>query len=151
LQTLANDAVVRGSLPLGVDVADPSALRQDLELVTAAVVDAIEHTDVDQVSESLRRNARTNQRAAPVGPLKQLRDANAITPNTRIVLRRHLIASLDHSGAQIVLRTRGGDLAVSENDVAPLKTLLTTNTIRAGDLGLDLARRLLLAGLAIVE
>jgi hypothetical protein len=40
---------------------------------------------------------------------------------------------------------------VAESDVAPIKTLLTTGVARADDLGLDLARRLLLAGLAIVE
>jgi hypothetical protein len=34
--------------------------------------------------------------------------------------------------------------------VAPLKALLNNGTATAGDLGLDLARRLLLAGLVIV-
>jgi hypothetical protein len=67
------------------------------------------------------------------------------------VLRRHLIASLDHTGADIVLRSRAGDLTVTESDVAPLKTLLTAGVARAGDLSLDLARRLLLAGVVIVE
>jgi hypothetical protein len=42
-------------------------------------------------------------------------------------------------------------MKLTEGDVAPLKTLLTTGVAKAGDLGLDLARRLLLAGLAIVE
>jgi bifunctional lysine-specific demethylase and histidyl-hydroxylase NO66 len=67
------------------------------------------------------------------------------------MLRRHLIASLDNSGADIVLRSRAGVLTMTESDVAPIKTLLTTGVARADDLGLDLARRLLLAGLAIVE
>jgi hypothetical protein len=40
---------------------------------------------------------------------------------------------------------------VTESDVAPLKTLLTAGVARAGDLSLDLARRLLLAGVVIVE
>jgi lysine-specific demethylase/histidyl-hydroxylase NO66 len=151
LQTLANNPAVRGSLTLGANVAEPSDLRDDVVLVTSALTDAITHADLDQLSESLLRHARTSQRAAPIGPLKQLRDAEAITDNTQIVLRRHLIASLDHSGADIVLRSRAGDLTVTESDVAPLKTLLTAGVIRAGDLGRDLARRLLLTGLAIVE
>ena len=151
LQALANDPAVRGSLTLGIDVADPTELRQDVELVTAALADAVEHADIDQMSEALLRNARSNQRAEPVGPLKQLRDADVITADTQIVLRRHLIASLDHTGADIVLRSRAGDLTVAESDVAPLKTLLTAGLARAGDLSLDLARRLLLAGVVIVE
>jgi bifunctional lysine-specific demethylase and histidyl-hydroxylase NO66 len=151
LQTLAANPGVRGSLALGKDVADSSDLRQDVELVTAALADAIRHAEVDQISGALLRNARSNQRAAPIGPLKQLRDADGITADTQIVLRRHLIASLDNSGADIVLRSRAGVLTVTESDVAPIKTLLTTGVARADDLGLDLARRLLLAGLAIVE
>jgi lysine-specific demethylase/histidyl-hydroxylase NO66 len=151
LQTLASNPVVRGSLPLGVDVADPGDLHQHLELITTALAEAVDRIDLDQMSRSLLRTARSNQRAAPIGPLKQLRDAEAITPGTQIVLRRHLIASLDHSGADVMLRSRAGDLAMTESDVAPLKTLLTTGEAKAGDLGLDLARRLLLAGLAIVE
>ena len=151
LQALANNPAVRGSLTLGIDVADPTELRQDVELVTAALADAVKHADIDQMSEALLRNARSNQRAEPVGPLKQLRDADVITADTQIVLRRHLIASLDHTGADIVLRSRAGDLTVTESDVAPLKTLLTAGVARAGDLSLDLARRLLLAGVVIVE
>ena len=151
LQTLAANPALRGSLALGMDVADSSDLRQDVELVTAALADAIRHAEVDQISGALLRNARSNQRAAPIGPLKQLRDADGITANTQIVLRRHLIASLDNNGADIVLRSRAGVLTVTESDVAPIKNLLTTGVARADDLGLDLARRLLLAGLAIVE
>jgi bifunctional lysine-specific demethylase and histidyl-hydroxylase NO66 len=151
LQTLAANPGVRGSLALGKDVADSSDLRQDVELVTAALADAIRHAEVDQISGALLRNARSNQRAAPIGPLKQLRDADGITADTQIVLRRHLIASVDNSGADIVLRSRAGVLTMTESDVAPIKTLLTTGVARADDLGLDLARRLLLAGLAIVE
>lgn len=151
LQTLADNPAVRGSLALGVDVGDPGVMRQDIEMVTAALVDAVKRADADQMSAALLHCARSNQRAAPIGPLKQLRDANALTDDTQIVLRRHLIASLDHSGADIVLRSRAGDLKVTESDVAPLKTLLAAGVAKAGDLGLDLARRLLLAGLAIVE
>jgi hypothetical protein len=51
----------------------------------------------------------------------------------------------------LVVRSRAGDLTVSEADVAPLKTLLSTGTATAGDLGLDLTRRLLLAGLVTLE
>jgi lysine-specific demethylase/histidyl-hydroxylase NO66 len=151
LQTLADNPAVRGSLALGVDVGDPGVMRQDIEMVTAALVDAVKRADADQMSATLLHSARSNQRAAPIGPLKQLRDANALTDDTQILLRRHLIASLDHSGADIVLRSRAGDLKITESDVAPLKTLLAAGVAKAGDLGLDLARRLLLAGLAIVE
>jgi bifunctional lysine-specific demethylase and histidyl-hydroxylase NO66 len=151
LQTLADNPAVRGSLGLGVHVAEPGVMRQDIELVTAALADAVLHADLDQLAEALIRSARSNQRAAPIGPLKQLHDANGLTTDTQIMLRQHLLASVEHSGADILLRSRAGEMKLTEGDVAPLKTMLTTGVAKAGDLGLDLARRLLLAGLAAVE
>ena len=151
LRTLADDPVMRASLPLGVDVSDPSEMRQDFDVVTALLTDALEHADLDQMSESLLHDARSNQRPAPIGPLKQLHDAEALTADTRLVLRRHLVASVDHTGSGTLVRSRAGDMAVAEDDVGPLKALLTNGVADAGDLGLDLARRLLLAGLATAE
>jgi lysine-specific demethylase/histidyl-hydroxylase NO66 len=151
LRALADDPVIRASLPLGVDVSDPSKMRPDFDVVTAILADAVRHTDLDQMSEALLQNSRLNQRAAPIGPLKQLRDSGTLTADTQIVLRRHLAASLDHTGSRVVVRSRAGNLPVAEDDVGPLKALLTNGVATAGDLGVDLARRLLLAGLAAVE
>src|SRR4249919_2549832 len=99
VRSLVNDPAMRASLPLGLDAADPSAVRQDLELIIAALVDAVERTDLDQFSESLIQDTRRNQRAAPVGPLRQLSDAETITEDSAIALRRHVIASIDHTRA----------------------------------------------------
>jgi JmjC domain len=151
LRTVADDPVIRASLPLGVDVSDPAEMRPDFDVVTAILADAVKHPDIDQLSESLLQHARLNQRAAPVGPLKQLRDAEAISVETRIALRQHLAATVDHSGSRILVRSRAGELLIAESDVGPLKALFANGVATAGDLGLDLARRLLLAGLAIVE
>jgi lysine-specific demethylase/histidyl-hydroxylase NO66 len=151
LRTAAEDPVIRTSLPLGVDVTDLSEMRPDFDVVAAILADAIKHSDIARMSESLLQQARQNQRAAPIGPLRQLRDADAISVDTAIVLRRHLAASLDRSGSRILVRSRAGELQVAVDDVGPLKALLANGVARAGDLGLDLARRLLLAGLAVVE
>jgi len=151
MRNLAGNPAVRASLPLGVDVADATAMRPDIELITAALLHAVEHPDLDQLSESMLQDARRHQRAAPVGPLRQLRDAEAITDDSVIALRRHVVASIDHTRSGLVLRSRAGDLTVTEADVAPLKALLKTGTANAGDLGLELTRHLLLAGLVTVE
>ena len=151
LSSLAENPDLRTSLPLGVDVANPHEIRPDVELITAALATAVTQGDVDQISIALQASARSNQRAAPIGPLKQLSDAAVITVDTKIVLRPHVMASIDHTASGFLVRSRAGDLAVAENNVVPLTTLLTTGIATAGDLGLDLARRLLLSGLAIVE
>ena len=150
LRTVAQDPRLRASLPLGVDLGDLTALRAETDLIQSALVDALQRLDHDQLSRTLQQSARGTQRAAPVGPLRQLRDAERIAADTDIVLRSHLAATLDQRAGRSVVRSRAGDFPVTEEDVAPLKTLLTSGTVRADDLGLELARKLVLAGLAVV-
>ena len=151
LWTLAADPSIRQSLPLGLDLSEPASVRGDAELIARRLADALERAGADQSFETLQRTVRGTQRAAPVGPLRQLRDAGAIGPDTVVNLRRHLAASLVHVGERTVIRSRAEDFPVSEEDVAPVKSLLNSGSARAEDLGLRLARRLVLAGLAVVE
>ena len=134
LQTLADDPVMRASLPLGVEVANPAETRQDFDVVTALLTDAVEHADLDRMSESLSGAARSNQRAAPIGPLKQLRDADAMTVGTQLVFRQHLAASVDHTESRILVRSRAGGLEVAEDEVGRLNALLSNGMATAGDL-----------------
>jgi hypothetical protein len=152
LRTMAQDPVVRSSLPLGVAFTDPGSLRTDVDAVREALAEAVRSLDLDLIADDLLRRARTTSRPAPVGPLRQLADADALTHDTDIALRAHLQASLDQApGARPVLRSRAGELALSEDEVAPVKALITAGAQTAAALGLDLARRLLLAGVAVVD
>ncbi len=150
LQATARNPQIRRSLPLGVEFVDRGPLRTDIELVRRSLVNALETADLDEILRTLRRNVRGTQRAAPIGPLGQLRDADRIRADSTIALRKHLAASLDQIGGRSTVRGRAGDFALREDDVAPMKTLLQAGSSRADDLGLDLARRLVLAGLATV-
>jgi len=149
-QALKQDASMRRSLPIGVDFNEWETLRPDLELIRRSLISAVENANLGAIFDTLRRSGREAQRAAPIGPLRQLRDADSIDDATMIKLRRHLAASLDHVGGSSVVRSRPADFALREEDVAPMKGLLESGTASAADLGLDLARRLLLAGLATV-
>jgi len=150
LQTVAQDPQLRTSLPLGVDLGDLTVLRSETDLIRAALVEALHRLDHDQLSRTMQQSARGTQRAAPIGPLRQLRDAEGVGAATEIVLRSHLAATLDQADGRSVVRSRAGDFPVAEEDVAPLKALLSGGSVRADDLGLELARRLVLAGLAVV-
>ncbi|MDF2748813.1 MAG: putative ribosomal oxygenase, partial [Propionibacteriaceae bacterium] len=151
LHRVAQDPAIRGSLPIGVDFNQWEALRPDAELVRRTLVSAIQSTDLNVVFDTLRRHERGTQRAAPIGPIRQLRDADQISNTTMITLRRHVAAYLDHAGGRSVVRSRADDFTLREEDVAPMKGLLAGGAASADDLGLDLARRLVLAGLATVE
>jgi lysine-specific demethylase/histidyl-hydroxylase NO66 len=149
LQSVENEPTVRQSLPLGVRFDDPASFGADLEAARTALVTALQHADLDQIGRTLQVAARGTSRAAPVGPLAQLRAAEGLAVETPVCLREHLAATLEARTSGSVLRSRAGELALGETDVAPVKALLTEGRLTAGDLGLDLARRLLLAGVAV--
>jgi bifunctional lysine-specific demethylase and histidyl-hydroxylase NO66 len=149
LRTMAGDPTVRRSLPLGVRFDDPANFGEDLEATRTALVAALERADLDQVGRTLQAAARDTSRAAPVGPLTQLRAADALTVGTPLCLREHLAATLEGTRSGGLLRSRAGELVLAQENVAPVRALLTAGQLTAGELGLDLARQLLLAGVAV--
>ena len=149
LRTVRGDPALRQSLPMGVRFDDPASFGEDLEAARTALVTALQGADLEQVGRALQIAARDTSRAAPVGPLAQLRAADTLAVETPVRLREHLAATLEATTSGSVLRSRAGELVLGEEDVAPVKALLTDGQLTAGDLGLDLARRLLLAGVAV--
>jgi lysine-specific demethylase/histidyl-hydroxylase NO66 len=149
LRTVADDPAVRASLPMGVDLGDPDALGDRVDHVRAALVAALGRADVEQLSSALQTAARGTQRAAPIGPLRQLRTAEALRPDTSLVLRRHLGAALGQQAGRSVLRSRATDFPVAEHEVAALSGLLEDGAATVTELGDDLARRLVLSGLVL--
>ncbi len=151
LRAISRDPRIRQSLAMGTSFTDPSGIRSDVELVRRALTEAIQDMDPESIAAAMHQQARGSSRAAPVGPLKQLRDAQTVEPDSRICLRAHLEATLDHlPGPRIVVRSRAGDLSLVEDEVAPTKMLLRSGEMSAGDLGIDLARKMILAGLAVM-
>jgi lysine-specific demethylase/histidyl-hydroxylase NO66 len=151
LRSLADDADLRASLALGTDPTRPDTLAADVERVRAALVDAVRAADLDTLAAALQRSDRDSRRPAPVGPLRQLDAVAAMTPSTVVRLREHLAASLDQANGRSVLRSRAGELALDEADVAPVKALLDDGTATVSDLGDALARRLLLGAVVVAD
>ena len=101
---------MRGSLPLGVDVSDPTGLTVDLELVRARLLRAVQEASVSEVARRMAALARSAQRAAPVGPLAQLR-ACAMLDDAVLKVRPHLAPALEpQPDGSALLRSRAGDL-----------------------------------------
>jgi hypothetical protein len=149
LRSAGNDPTVRQSLPLGVRFDDPATFAADLEAARTALVTALQDADLDQVGRILQGAERGSSRAAPIGPLAQLQAAETLAVETPLRLREHLAATVETTTSGTVLRSRAGVLALGAEDVAPVTALLAEGRLTAGDLGLDLARRLLLAGVAV--
>ncbi|WP_366146446.1 JmjC domain-containing protein [uncultured Pseudokineococcus sp.] len=168
LADLAEDEEVRASLPLGARVEDPASTADDLELVRDRLLRAVEAVDAARLAAPLGAQVRANQRAEPVGPLAQLRAAQEVETSGDaggLVLRAHLAATVEERpDGSALLRSRAGDLPLAAEDVAPVRRLLDVDppavgdetaggrdrsTGGAADLGPDLARRLVLAGVLV--
>jgi hypothetical protein len=149
MRSLAGNARIRGSLPLGIDFVD-GAIDDDLDAVRRALVAAIESVEPTAITGDLRTAARGTSRAAPIGPLAQFRAAERIEAATIVRLRDQLAATVEPgSDGRPVVCSRADDLALDPSDGPLVETLLLRGSMTAGDLGLELARRLIRAGLAI--
>jgi hypothetical protein len=97
----------------------------------------------------LASRSQASGRPDPVGPLAQLRAARSLTDDTVLVLRRHLEPRRDSHDDGVRLTTRAGVLELGAEDASGVEMLLAGDPLAAGALGLDLARRLLVAGVVV--
>ena len=149
LLDLVGEADVRSSLPLGVRVGDPADVAPDVELVRARLLHAIEGLTAEEVSSALASTSAATGRPEPVGPLAQLRTIQTLNPETELILRLRLEPRLESYDDGARLTTRAGAVELGPADATALGTLLAGGPVTADVLGLDLARRLLGAGVVV--
>jgi hypothetical protein len=149
LLDLAGDTDVRSALPLGVSVGDPADVTPDVELVRARLLHAIEVLTAEEISSALASASASTGRPEPIGPLAQLHAARSLTVDTVLVLRRHLEPRVESYDDGTRLITRAGAIELGPADAATLGALLAGDSVTADVLGLDLARRLLRAGVVV--
>jgi len=151
LAAASRDERVRASLDVSPTGFDHDAVAPDVELVRAALVRALDAIEPAAVVDALEARARGTQRPAPIGPLAQVAAADALRPDTSLVLRPYVGARLVPSGdGPATLRSRLADFPVEAHDVGTFVALVAGGVLRADMIGLDLARRLMLAGLVVV-
>ena len=146
LLDLAGDADVRSALPLGVRVGDPAVVAPDVELVRARLLHVIEGLTAEEVSSALATASASTGRPEPIGPVAQLKAAETLHPDAEFFLRLHLEPRLESYDDGTRLITRAGAIELANEEAAALGALLAGDPVTAGVLGLDLARRLLRAG-----
>ncbi|QXG75755.1 cupin domain-containing protein [Modestobacter sp. L9-4] len=154
----AEDPALRSSLPLGVDLADPSATTEDVAAVLTGLQRWIADVDPAAVADSLRSRAWAQVRPAPVSPLAQSTAIAALDAGTVLQVRPLLRAQLREPVGERVALVAGRRTHDLPADTRPaLAALLSAGELRVGDLpGLDaagqltLARRLVTQSIAIV-
>jgi ribosomal protein L16 Arg81 hydroxylase len=151
LHRASSDERLRASLRLGADPSDADAIAADVELARAALTRALAGIDAADLTDALARRARAAQRAAPIGPIAQANAAANLQPDDLLEPRKHLLPHWsDDEGGQSVVTTRAGELRLETADAAAVRSFLAGDPARVADLGADLARRLVLAGVAVV-
>lgn len=141
---------LRAALPLGTDLVGDGPGLDDVEVVRAALLEALAQVDASDLAIGLAGAARAAQRPAPLAPLAQAEAANALTGQSRVAVRAHVAAVLvPAAGGHTVLRSRVGSQPVERPDLAAVEQLLESGSATAAELGLELARALLRAGVVV--
>jgi hypothetical protein len=154
----AEDADLRRALPLGVDLADPAALADDLPVVLGALQRLLDRVDPADVADRVRDRTWAQVRPEPVAPLAQTTAAAALGADTLLRLRPRLRCALrDAPGERVTLigGRRRHDFPAAVRPA--LEELLAAGELKVGDLpGLEpgdrltLARRLVTESIAVV-
>ncbi|TQM62044.1 cupin domain-containing protein [Humibacillus xanthopallidus] len=152
LAAVSRDEQVRASLTPSPEGFGHGALATDIELVREALIRALQEVEPDSVTDALETKVRAAQRPSPLGPLAQLAAAEALTGETCLRLRPYVDARLvPLDDGHAVLTSRLPAFEVEARDVGTVVALVDGGVLRADMVGVDLARRLMLAGLAVPE
>ena len=143
----SEDERVRTSLGLGVDLTDPDGWEGDVDVIREALVRALRAVPATAMADALALKSRRAQRAAPVAPVATVRAAARLEGHEHVVLRPHLGARVDGD----TLRSRAGELSLEAPETELASALLSKGTAPVTDLGLNLARRLLLGGIVTLD
>ena len=135
----AEDPELRGSLPLGLDLADPDAVRDDVAAVLAGLQDWLGRVDPAEVADRLRARTWAQVRPEPVAPLAQSAAAAALTAETVLRLRRRLRCALRDADGRPGDAARRAATHFFPGEVREaLAALLAAGELKVGDLpGLD--------------
>ena len=152
---VADDADLRASLPLGLDVADPEALAPHVDAVRAALHAALDRVPAEAVTRKVRGKVWQGGRPEPLRPVASAAFAEGLAPGDAVRVRIGLHCRLTrHDGLVLELPDRR---VTFPDTVAPaLEALLGGGTHVVGDLpGLPaadqvvLVRRLLREGVLV--
>ena len=156
LADAADDAVLRASLPLGLDLTDDEAVADELAATVDALTARLHAAGTDEVTRRLRPRVWSGSRPAPLAPLRQARAAMTADAETMIALRPALRCAVVPAGNSVTLELGHRRLTLPATAHDALTLLAAGRPARAADLpGLDndaaveLVRRLLREGVVV--
>jgi bifunctional lysine-specific demethylase and histidyl-hydroxylase NO66 len=157
LQAAQSDPLLRSSLPIGIDLADPDAVAPHLEATVKQLVEALAAIEPDAVARRLARKLADATRPAPVRPLATVALAETLERGQRIVWRPSLRADVARRDADtFTLAAQTKSVQLPLDCEAGVSALLAGGTYRVDELpgipvddALALVRRLLREGFVV--
>ncbi|MEP6851105.1 MAG: cupin domain-containing protein [bacterium] len=159
LAAVGEDPSLRGSLPMGRDLADREVLAPHVQQTAdaaAAVLAALSPEHFTAVADAIGAALAAATRPAPLGPLAQGTVAAALSDATRLAVRAGLRYRLDEDETGLRLRIIDSTIALPSAVSDALKVVLDDEEFTPADLpGLDgperlaLVRRLLREGVVV--
>ncbi|HEY3504387.1 MAG TPA: cupin domain-containing protein [Actinocatenispora sp.] len=153
---VARDPRLRGSLPLGIDAADPEQLAPHLDAVRAALADAVRDVPAEAVAGQVRDRVWSGGRPEPVRPVAGAAFARRLSVGDAVRRRTGLRHRLVEGDEHIVLELPDRQITLPAATAAALRALLDDGVTTVGKLpGLDesdqvvLVHRLLREGVVV--
>ncbi|HSK25423.1 MAG TPA: cupin domain-containing protein [Jiangellales bacterium] len=156
LVAASDDPALRGSLPLGLDLTDAEALRDEVATTVRALLERLEGAQPEEVVAALRRTVWPQTRPEPLGPLAVAAAVASLDKGSRVRARLGVRASVrtEESGVVVDLGERQVSLPAGSEEA--VRALLAGGPVGVGELpGLgvdeqvDLVRRVLREGLVV--
>jgi len=156
LELAEEDPRLRRSLPLGVDIADPTQLGSDFTSTVTALADQLRVVSAADVAPVMARRSRHNTRPAPIGPLAQAQALEQLSADTWVSLRSRQPVTVQADGERVVVEHPGGSMTFAAAAREALTVVLAGDPVRVGDLhglagdeSLELVDQLLRAGVVV--
>ena len=151
---LADDPEVRRSLPMFAEGTEGERVpATDFDLVRDRLIAVLADATPAEVREQVEVAHRAGQRAAPVAPIASVVSAGTLGLDDTLTLRPYLAAALtdpNEDGAAQLL-SRAGRFAMAAHERAGVERLLADGAIAVRESGIELARRLVLSGIATLD
>lgn len=158
LRQVGDNAALRESLPLGLDLRDPEALEPIVEETVLALIETLQRSDASKPAAVLSSRFDADTRAEPVAPLATLEALATLDSTALVRWRRSLPVRITTVDDRVRIAARTKTLSLPAEAEQAVRRLATGDVITVGELpGLDtesavvVVRRLVREGFVVAS
>lgn len=140
------DAALRSSLPLGIDLAEPGALDEEMQATIATLLDRLRVVSPADVARRVAERAVLGTRPAPVAPLAQAQALETLDGDSILIARRHLHHWVSETDDEVLVTLPDRTLRLPPATGKAVRRVLDGSAVHVRELpGLDVDEALALA------